>query len=129
MVLLVVVLGMLGTATKLATARKIALTGAVSGNTNFDGSGDITITTKQANIAVLTGTISLTSGVGQQSINYPSGFTKDNCVAISSNIQYTSNWSPDGNHVILGSNTVILNSSTNGPTGNKNYRIVLMKIA
>ena len=33
------------TATKLATARNIAISGAVTGNTNFDGSGNITIST------------------------------------------------------------------------------------
>mgnify|MGYP006956031235 CR=1 FL=1 len=34
------------TATKLATARNIAISGAVSGNANFDGSSNITINTK-----------------------------------------------------------------------------------
>ena len=37
--------GNAATATKLATARNIALTGAVTGNVNFDGSGNISITT------------------------------------------------------------------------------------
>ncbi|MBK0062136.1 MULTISPECIES: pyocin knob domain-containing protein [unclassified Acinetobacter] len=37
------------TATKLATARNIALSGAVSGSANFDGSGNITITTTANN--------------------------------------------------------------------------------
>lgn len=36
---------MLGTATKLKTARKIELSGAVSGKENFDGNGDINILT------------------------------------------------------------------------------------
>lgn len=36
------------TATKLATARNIAVTGAVTGNANFDGSGNISITTTLA---------------------------------------------------------------------------------
>lgn len=36
---------MLGTANKLKTARQIALTGAVSGSTNFDGSGNVSIST------------------------------------------------------------------------------------
>lgn len=34
-----------GKATKLATARKISLTGSVTGSGNFDGNGDLTITT------------------------------------------------------------------------------------
>ena len=46
MVLLVVVLVMLGTATKLKNARKIGLSGAVSGNANFDGSGNVNIETE-----------------------------------------------------------------------------------
>ena len=36
---------MLGTANKLKTARQIALTGAVSGSANFDGSGNVNINT------------------------------------------------------------------------------------
>ena len=40
------------TATKLATARNIALSGVVTGNANFDGSGNITLTTS---ISVLDG--------------------------------------------------------------------------
>ena len=37
--------GNAGTATKLQTARNIAISGAVTGNANFDGSGNITIST------------------------------------------------------------------------------------
>ena len=37
--------GNAATATKLATARNIALTGAVTGNANFDGSGNLSIAT------------------------------------------------------------------------------------
>lgn len=86
-VLLVVVVVMLGTATKLQTTRNIALTGAVSGNANFDGSGNITITTTQANIITLTGTFNTPaagSGTlnGTAEINYPTGLNKDNCMVI-----------------------------------------------
>lgn len=42
--------GNAGTATKLATARNIAIVGAVSGNANFDGSANISISTTLANI-------------------------------------------------------------------------------
>lgn len=42
--------GNAGTATKLATARNIAIVGAVSGNANFDGSENISISTTLANI-------------------------------------------------------------------------------
>jgi len=79
--------GNAGTATKLATARKIALTGAVSGNANFDGSGNINITTTQANIAVLTGTITTPDANSDTvsattTFSYPSGFNANNCVII-----------------------------------------------
>lgn len=66
------------TATKLATARKITVNGAVSGSANFDGSGNVIITTTQANIAVLTGNIQ-----DDITINYPTGFNKNNCIVIS----------------------------------------------
>jgi hypothetical protein len=36
--------GNAGTATKLATARTITLSGDVTGSTSFDGSGNVTIT-------------------------------------------------------------------------------------
>lgn len=42
---MVILVLMLGTANKLKTARQIALTGAVSGSTNFDGSGNVNINT------------------------------------------------------------------------------------
>lgn len=70
------------TASKLATARKITINGAVSGNQNFDGSGNITITTTQNNIAVLTGTLTSAGGYYKQ-LDYPSGYNKNNCVVIS----------------------------------------------
>lgn len=84
---------MLGTTTKLKTARNIKLQGAVSGNANFDGSANITINTTQTNIAVLDGSISLTANTTdnasnnkmqqtQWSMDYPSGFSKDNSIVI-----------------------------------------------
>ena len=42
--------GNAGTATKLSSARNIAITGAVSGNADFDGSANISINTTLANI-------------------------------------------------------------------------------
>lgn len=86
--LLVVVLVMLGTASKLQNPRNIQIQGAVSGNANFDGDKDITINTKQSNIAILTGNIT-TPAAGNNALNataklaYPSGFNKNNCVIIS----------------------------------------------
>lgn len=52
--------GNAGTATKLATARNIAIAGAVSGSANFDGSANISISTTLANIdasKITTGTL------------------------------------------------------------------------
>ena len=78
------------TATKLQAARNIKLQGAVSGNVNFDGTTNVTINTTQSNIAVLTGSLTVTksSNPGNsynqtvKNINYPSGFNKDNSVVI-----------------------------------------------
>lgn len=109
-VLLAVVLAMHGTATKLQTARKIngtnfdgsgdittskwgtartlALSGAVSGSASVDGSGNVTITTKQANIAVLTGSATAEGSTTEiinyatADINYPSGFNRNNCIVL-----------------------------------------------
>ena len=76
------------TATKLATARNIKLQGAVSGNTNFDGSGNVVINTIQDNILIIIGTIEMPEAnseviTGKIEIKYPNGLTKDNCMIIS----------------------------------------------
>lgn len=80
---LVLVLAMHGTATKLQNARNISVTGAVEGEANFDGSKNITISTTQANIAVLEGNLPQDGESKEVSTNYPTGFTKDNCIVIS----------------------------------------------
>lgn len=92
-ILLVILALMLGSSDKLKTARQIALTGAVSGSANFDGSGNVSITTKQANIAFLTGELNAVandsfglennvSKLTNKNINYPTGFNANNCVVI-----------------------------------------------
>lgn len=143
------------TATKLQTARSIAIGGAVKGSANFDGSGNITINTSQNNIFVLSGSL---SGGNNLELNYPSGLTKDNCVCISAMFQNPGNgmWGLAGGifnsssyvsgsitakvslsskinvqirnlQVVDGENqTVYANSS---PSANFNYKIVLMKIS
>lgn len=81
---------MLGSATKLQNERKIKLDGAVQGEIKFDGSKDVTINTKQNNIAVITGKITLAgTSAGDNNpkqtvwtINFPNGFNKDNCVCL-----------------------------------------------
>ena len=71
------------TTTKLQTARNIKLQGAVSGNANFDGSGNIIINTTQSNIAILTGsTVVNASSSKTVTINYPSGYTESNCIPV-----------------------------------------------
>ena len=84
-----VVHGNSATATKLQTARNIAIGGAVKGSANFDGSGNITINTSQNNIFVLTGKMSIggkTSGTefaySNVQLDFPSGLTRDNCVVL-----------------------------------------------
>lgn len=71
------------TADKLKTARKIKLTGAVSGEASFDGSRDVTISTTQANIAVLEGELPQDDKSEEVSTSYPEGFNKTNCIVIS----------------------------------------------
>ena len=70
--------GNAATATKLQTARNIALTGDVTGSVSFDGSKNVSMVTNLANVVVLTGTMSN----GSKTISYPSGYNKDNCVVI-----------------------------------------------
>ena len=90
------------TATKLATARTISVSGAVSGSAKFDGSANVSIVTKQANIAVVSGTMTLEAnpqsdfekGLQQQTlkkINFPSGFNKDNCICIAFGMKIDAN--------------------------------------
>lgn len=89
-VLLEVAQAMLGTATKLKTARNISLTGDVKGSASFDGSNNVTINADIANVVALTGTVNLTaspeSGVKYSqtnfSISYPEGFNKNNTIVI-----------------------------------------------
>lgn len=143
------------TASKLQTARNIAISGAVKGSANFDGSGNVTINTTQNNIFVLSG--SLSSGNNLE-INYPTGLTKDNCVCISAMFQNPSSgmWGLAGGNFssssyVLGSipakvslatkiNVEIRNIqitdgneqtvyASSSPSANFNYKIILMKIS
>lgn len=86
------VTGNAATSTRLQTARNITLTGDVTGSASFNGSTNVTITTNLANVAVLKGTI---TGDGTESpsknLSYPTGFTRDNCVVLTVNLQRTNN--------------------------------------
>lgn len=96
LILLVVVLAMLGSATKLQTSRKIELDGAVKGEVDFDGSKNVTIKTTQENIKEVTTTLTLANGKASGNINYPSGYTKDNCYVLSFMARKTDLSSNDG---------------------------------
>ena len=135
---LTLVLAMHGTATKLQNARNIKLEGAVSGNTNFDGSSNITIDTKLENTVEIVGTIELANGAGGTTISYPDGYTRENCHVLSYYCNITNGWNDYG----LGQSTVVLGVSLrekeikftatstmqSGPAGTKNFKIVLLKI-
>lgn len=78
-----------GTATKLQNSRKITIEGAVKGETNFDGSQDVTIKVTQDNIAIVEGQMTLQAGTldnfiaTSKQINFPDGFNKTNCCLLS----------------------------------------------
>ena len=127
------------TATKLQTARSIAIGGAVKGSANFDGSGNITINTSQNNIFVLTGTVELKNGVGSTSINYPTGCNKNNCIPFLSGLNTSGTYYDYGNiqstcvtGVRMTDSNIQFNCGSHddvGPTGTKSFRVVLMKIS
>lgn len=81
--------GNAGTATKLATARTISLTGDVTGSTSFDGSGNVSITATVADdshnhtIANVDGLQTALDGKSATSHNHNSAY-------ISKNLQFTS---------------------------------------
>ena len=91
--------------------------------------------------AVLTGTMSLSNGSGSTTKSYPTGFTKDNCVAIAvgmdimgnsnSIISYTSAVGHLFEVRLTSSNISIRCSSVDGvgSSSTKNFTVVLMKIS
>lgn len=92
------------TTSKWGTARTIGVSGAVSGSASIDGSGNVTITTTQANIATITATITTPGSGGATTvntdINYPTGYTMANSRIISLQSRNTGNdeesWSTVG---------------------------------
>ena len=93
-----VVHGNSATASKLQTARKITLDGAVKGEIKFDGNSDVVVNTIQNNIAVISGQMileansqsNLNSNIEQQTIlniDFPRGFNKDNCFCLTFGIK------------------------------------------
>lgn len=83
--------GSANTAVKLATARNIALSGVVTGNVNFDGSGNVTIGTAFAGNSTylplsggtITGSLTVNSNISTNGRYYQSG-TVGSIVAIQS---------------------------------------------
>lgn len=77
------------TASKLQTARSIAISGAVKGSANFDGSGNVTINTSQNNIFVLTGKMTIDGKTSDTDfawsnvrLDFPPGLNRNNCVVL-----------------------------------------------
>ena len=115
--------------------------GAVSGNANFDGSSNVVINTTQSNIAIIEGNITITKGSGNVNVNYPQGYTQNNCVPISAGCKYSgADRYAFGAFQSTGSTGVYLNTSNVtfnvsafdleiGPSGTYPFKIVLMKIA
>lgn len=112
------------------------------GNTNKLGNKNASEYTTNDKFAVLTGTVNLTNGTGSTNLDYPEGFTQNNCVPISAGYVYTSNgwWgfgvvqSAIGTGVRMTSSKVIFNVSlVNGVSSSTNetrdFKIVLMKIS
>ena len=80
--------GNASTSTKLQTSKTITLSGDVTGSISFDGSKNVSIITKLANVVVLTGTITGDETDSPSvALNYPNGYNKDNCVILTVNLQ------------------------------------------
>lgn len=129
------------TATKLQTARKINLSGSIKGTGNFDGSSDITISTTQDNVKVVSGKINIINATGSVNIEYPQGFNLNNTIPLAVGLQLSTNgWyymNYSGmidfsvrlfqDHItIFASDGGILESG--GTLGEKDFKVVLMKI-
>jgi len=74
--------GNAGTATKLATARTLGLSGDVTGTVSFDGSANATIAATLANSGVTAGTYGSASQVGQVTVDAKGRVTAASNVAI-----------------------------------------------
>lgn len=88
---------------------------------------------------VVTGNVTLENGAGLARVDYPEGFTKDNCVVISAGCQYASTGvigfgfvqSTFGTGATLSGNKIafVANSIDEiGPSGTYPFKVVLMKI-
>lgn len=91
----------------------------------------------KGDIAVVTGTISLTDGTGNTTIDYPTGFNSTNCVPISVGLTIVTPYSyfSHANMVFCArlttDNIVVTCTATDGvgSTATKNAKVVLMKVS
>lgn len=87
---------------------------------------------------MLTGTVELNNGAGSASMKYPAGCNKNNCIPFLSGINTSGTYYDYGNiqsTCVTGVRMTDSNIQFNcgspgdvGPTGTKNFRIVIMKI-
>lgn len=91
----------------------------------------------KSDIAVVTGTISLTNGTGSANLDYPTGFDSSNCVAVSVGIAIVTPFSyfSYDNMVfsvrLTSSNVVVTCTAVDnvGSTATKDVKVVLMKVS
>ena len=125
------------TASALATARNIAISGPISGNANFDGSGDITITVAQGNDSVTLGThttgdyVATVSGTANEievsgtgegaavTVGLPNDVIIGNDLTVSNDLVVTGDLTVNGTTTTV--NTETVNIADNIITLNSNY--------
>lgn len=102
----------------------------------FDNKVDNSDVYSKNNFIVLTGEVSLSSGSGTATINYPDGLTKNNCVVLSVGVAaQVASCYDFGCHATINtevrltdSNIQLISKASSGPTGNRSYKIVFLKI-
>ena len=112
------------------------------GNANKLGNKDASQYVTNDRFAVITGTITINNGNGIVSVDYPTGFSQQNCVPVSYGFNYVTDGTWLGFGVISGiySTGVRLTStkvtfmvntllSGGGKSFTSNYKLVLMKIS
>lgn len=135
---------MLGTATKLKTARTISLSGDITGSASFDGSNNISINATHSKIKKIESTALRVSGTSATiKIVYPDGYGPTSCVVLacgvldsdnSSNPAYTyGDTDVNGNTLKCSINltTNFIEAKITKNTSNVTYvdlKIILMKI-
>ena len=139
---------MLGTATKLKSARNIIIKGAVSGTASFDGSKNVELNTIFSGVSVITGNFTMTAQNDYtKDISYPEGYNKNNCVVIAFGISIQNDTNAKGYNyfgffenssdllnnglkrsVNLRNSDIHIIVNKTGGTGTYSYKIALLKI-